>query len=239
MKTILLATSALLVASATPVLAQDASAPADTTTMPTETTTATGAPSEGPTFSGPRGEIFGGWDRVGTRARFDDGTTRATSRDHKSAWTGGGLLGYDVPIGDKMIAGAFGSYAISTAKTCEFSNAGGVGNGCLKAGREIEGGARVGYKVGGRSLVYAKGAYVNGQIRGSFSDGTESISGHANRDGWRAGAGVEFAVNNHAYVKAEYDYTRFKSFDATDLGVADTSLRYDRNQVLAGFGIHF
>jgi outer membrane immunogenic protein len=232
MKTILLATSALLVAAAAPAIAQDA-APADTTT----TTTTTTAPSDGATFTGPRAEIFGGWDRVGTRTRFDDGTTRVTDRRHKTAWTGGGLLGYDMPIGDKMTVGAFGSYAVSTAKTCG-SDATSIT--CLKAGREIEGGARVGYKLGGKALVYAKGAYVNGQIRGtSADDAGDYIRGHANRDGWRAGAGVEYAVTNHAYVKAEYDYTRFKSFNADELGLTDTSLRYDRNQVLAGFGVHF
>jgi outer membrane immunogenic protein len=231
MKTILLATSAFLVASAAPALAQDA-APA-----PTDTTTTTSAPSEGASFTGPRAEIFGGWDRVGTRDRFDDGTTRTTVRSHKTGWTGGGLLGYDMPIGDKLTVGGFGSYAISTAKSCA-SDAGSVA--CLKAGREIEGGARVGYKMGGRALVYAKGAYVNGQIRDVASDDAgDYVHGHANRDGWRAGAGVEYAVTHHAYVKAEYDYTRFKSFHADDFGLTDTSLRYDRSQVLAGFGVHF
>ena len=232
MKMFLLATSALLVASAAPALAQDSST--DTTAAPTPTA----APSEGASFTGPRAEIFGGWDRVGTRERFDDGTTRVTNRDHKSAWTGGGLLGYDYPIGDKMTVGVLGSYAISTAKTCGGDDA--TGRACLKAGREIEGGARVGYKLGGRALVYAKGAYVNGQIRGvATDDAGDYFRGHSNRDGWRAGAGVEMAVTNHAYVKAEYDYTRFKSFNAEDVGFTDTSLRYDRNQVLAGFGVHF
>ena len=232
MKTILLATSAFLVAAAAPAFAQDATpAPADTST------TTTSAPSGGATFTGPRAEIFGGWDRVGTRERFDDGTTRTTARSHKTAWTGGGLLGYDMPIGDKLTAGVFGSYAISTAKTCGDD---GTTIACLKSGRQLEGGARVGYKVGSKALVYAKGAYVNGQIRGTVADDAgDYFTDHANRDGWRAGAGVEYAVTNHAYVKAEYDYTRFNSLNAGDLGLTDTSLRYDRNQVLAGFGVHF
>ncbi|WBO21010.1 outer membrane protein [Sphingomonas abietis] len=223
MKMFLLATGALLVASAAPAFAQDG--------------TATAAPSDSATFTGPRAEIFGGWDRVGTRERFDDGTTRVTNHDHKTAWTGGGLVGYDYPIGDKMTVGVLGSYAVSTAKTCADDA---TSIACLKAGREIEGGARVGYRLGAKSLVYVKGAYVNGQIRGTVADDAgDYVRGHANRDGWRAGAGVEYAVTKHAYVKAEYDYTRFKSFDAQDLGFADTSLRYDRNQVLAGFGVHF
>lgn len=214
MKALLMTTGAALLISVSPAYAQDAAS----------------------AFTGPRAEIFGGLDRVGTRTRFDDGLTTATDKSHKDGWTAGGLLGYDMPIGDTLIVGAFGSYAISTAKECTDT---GVVTGCLKAGRELEGGARIGMKLGQKALIYAKGAYVNGQIHGTFSDGISSVSGHSNRDGWRAGAGVEYALNRHAYIKAEYDYTRFKSFDASDLGIADTSLRYDRNQVLGGFGIRF
>ncbi len=230
MKMFLLATSALLIASATPAFAQDST---DGATAAPMTSSADGA-----TFAGPRGEVFGGWNRGGSRARFDDGTTRITSRDHDTAWTGGGLLGYDVPIGDTLTVGGFGSYAISTAKTCDAVGAGTVG--CLKAGREIEGGGRVGYKLGGRALVYGKGAYVNSQLRGQVIDANGGIdTGHKNLDGWRAGAGVELAINKHAYVKAEYDYTRFKSIHGDDLGETDPTRRPDRNQVLGGFGIHF
>lgn len=219
MKFVLLAAVAAMTTAAVPALAQDGS-----------------APSDGISFTGPRGEIFGGWDRVGTRTRFDDGETTATDRGHKTGWTAGALVGYDMPVGNRFIVGAFGSYALSTARQCSQTD---TLSGCLKSGREIEGGARVGRKIGDRTLLYLKGAYVNGQIRGKFTDNLVTTSGHANRDGWRAGAGVEFALNKHAYVKAEYDYTRFKSFDAADLGVTDTSLRFDRNQVVGGFGIRF
>ena len=227
MKTLLLAaTGALLAVSAAPAFAQDGSAPAMSA-------------SDGATFTGPRAEIFGGWDRVGTREHFNDGVTSDTTHAHDSAWTAGGLLGYDMPVGDRLTVGVLGSYAISTAKTCDYAGATGNFGGCLKSGREIEGGARVGYKVTPRTLLYVKGAYVNGQIRAKFGDGIDYAGGHADRNGYRAGAGAEFAVTKHAYVKAEYDYTRFSSFRADDLGVQDTSLRYDRNQVLAGFGVHF
>jgi len=219
MKTILLITGTALLASVTPAFAQDVAVPADA-----------------PTFTGPRAEIFGGWDRVGTRTRYDDGIVVATDHSHKTGWTAGGLLGYDMPVGNRLVVGAFGSYAISTARECTDS---GPVLGCLKAGREIEGGARIGTRLGDKTLIYAKGAYVNGQIKGAFSDGVNYVSGHANRDGWRAGAGVEYSLNRNAYIKAEYDYTRFSRFDAADLGIADTSLRYDRNQVLAGFGVRF
>jgi len=219
MKIILLASSAILAASAVPAFAQDA-APAPETMS----------------FTGPRAEIFGGWDRVGVRARYDDGTTRVTDKGHTDGATAGALIGYDFPIGDRLVAGPFGSIAFSTAKEC-FHGSDTVA--CLRAGREIEGGARIGAKMGDKMLVYAKGAYVNGQIRATVADGLDYYKAHANRDGWRAGAGVEFALNRHAYLKAEYDYTRFKSFGTDDLGVTDTRVRFDRNQVVGGFGIRF
>jgi outer membrane immunogenic protein len=225
MKTFLLATSILFVASATPALAQDSS-------------TTTSTPSDGATFTGPRAEIFGGWDRVGARAKFDEGGVTTTDHAHKSAWTGGGLLGYDVPIGDSLTVGGFGSYAISSGKFCYGID---DGVGCVKANRDIEGGARIGYKVGGRALVYGKGAYVNSRLGYQFAADGVDLNQHSDRSGWRAGAGVEFAVTKHAYVKAEYDYTRLSSYHAGELsdGGASGSLRYDRNQVLGGFGVHF
>lgn len=221
MKLILLASSILLAASAVPAFAQDTAAPVS---------------ADAVTFGGPRAEIFGGWDQIGTRAHFDDGVTRMTDKGHKSGGTAGALLGYDMPIGDRFVVGAFGSYALSTAREC---GAVAAFTGCLKSGRQIEGGARVGGKVGGKTLLYLKGAYVNGQVRGRFTDGVTTATGYANRDGWRAGVGAEYALNQHAYLKVEYDYTRFKSFDATKLGLTDTRLRLDRNQVLGGFGIRF
>jgi outer membrane immunogenic protein len=213
----ILATAALA-AAATPAFAQD-------------TTT-------GSSFTGPRAEIFGGWDRVGARTTFfnlDGSTTKA--KDHANGAIAGIAVGYDMPIGDRLIVGAFGSVALPTAKFC--TTDGTAGSGCLRAQREYEGGARVGMKVGPRMLVYAKGAYVNGRFESTLSDGTAYIKNYTNRDGWRAGAGAEFALNRHAYVKAEYDYTRYNSFDSSTLQGVDTRARFDRNQVLAGFGIRF
>lgn len=213
---------AFLLAVAAPAVAQDA-AP----------TVADGVS----TFTGPRAEIFGGWDRVGARYRVtDDAGDRSTVRTHRNGLTVGGLGGYDMPVGNRLVAGVFGSYALSTARSC-----GDLGSysGCLKSGRQIEGGARIGAKVlDNRALVYLKGAYVNGRLESNFASGGDVIKASDNQDGWRAGAGAEYALNKHAYLKVEYDYTRFKSYNA-DLGAEDANLRFDRNQVLGGFGVRF
>lgn len=228
MKIILFAAGSLLAAAA-PAFAQDAAAPAPEAAPAPQTASVDVA--DGVTFAGPRAEIFGGWDRARARIRYTDATgARQTDKGHKNGGTAGALIGYDLPLGDRLIVGGFGSIAYSTTKDC--SDAG----GCIKAGREIEGGARVGFKVQPQTLIYAKGAYVNGAVRDTFGGGDLSV----HRDGWRAGAGVEYALNKHAYVKAEYDYTRFNrvSFDTIG-GVDDASLRFQRSQVLGGFGVRF
>jgi outer membrane immunogenic protein len=218
MKTILLAASALLVATA-PAFAQDNTA---------------AAPVSVSSFTGPRAEIFGGWDRTSRRDRIDGISDHST----KNGVTGGVLLGYDVPIGDRFIAGPLVSYAITSTKDC----VGGVG--CIKSGRQLEGGARFGAKFGDRALVYAKGAYVNGQYRAHIADDSgptpDYVVGHKNEGGWRAGAGAEFALTRHAYVKAEYDYTQLNRFDASDvIAVNATDVRFHSSEVLGGFGIRF
>lgn len=217
MKMILLATGAALLASAAPALAQDA---------PVSTA-----------FTGPRAEIFGGWERVGARTRYDIAGDRFTDKTHKDGATVGMLAGYDMPVGDRFVAGLFGSYALSTAKDCAYAD-GGIGGGCIKAGRQIEGGARFGAKMGDQALLYVKGAYVNGQLRTTYGDGVNYSQDVHNRSGWRAGAGVEYNLMPHVYTKVEYDYTRFKSYNA-DFGATDVNYRPDRNQVTAGFGVRF
>jgi outer membrane immunogenic protein len=226
MKTILFASSAFLLA-AVPAFAQDADPAA-----PPPPATASVDVADGVTFGGPRAEIFGGWDRPHVRVRSTDAAgDRQTERGHRNGGMAGALVGYDLPLGDRLIVGGFGSIAYSTAKTCA------DGGGCIKAGREIEGGARVGAKVTPNILAYAKGAYVNGQVRDTVGGDGDA---HANRDGWRAGAGVEYALNKHAYVKAEYDYTQFRRIRFDEFGGAtDPSIRLDRSQVLGGFGVRF
>jgi outer membrane immunogenic protein len=214
MKTFLIAAGALL-ASAAPAIAQDS---------------ATAAPAATSSFTGPRAEIFGGWNRTTARAHTD-GFRDNVSKD---GITGGALLGYDIPIGDHFVAGPLVSYAITSTKDCF----GGVG--CIKSGRELEGGARFGMKLGDRALVYGKGAYVNGQYRAHLvDDAGDTLDGHKNEGGWRAGAGAEFALSPHAYVKAEYDYTRLNRFSGDELALDGGDVRFHSSEALGGFGVRF
>ncbi len=227
------------------------------------------------TFTGPRVEVFGGADRLSVHERdsetfsneFDLGaveaaavgattTTTETYRKHRTGGIAGAEIGYDFAIGDRLVVGAFGSFALPTTKVCESDEgdieAADVGfgsvNDCLKIDHEIAGGARVGIKLAPSVLLYAKGGYVRTRFNLEGADGfdDEVGSAHLNRNGWRAGAGAEIALNQHAYVKIEYDYTKLKSYrqsyDFSDDGFVDTGstrVRLNRMQALAGFGVRF
>lgn len=218
MKTILFAAGVAVLAFAAPAFAQDSAA---------------AGPGLSYNFAGPRAEIFGGWEQLRSKYHDDAIGGRDTTKD--SGVTGGAQLGYDFAIGNRFVAGPLASIQYSSSKDCTAGN-------CVKQGRQIEGGARFGMKVGQRALVYGKGAYVNGDFtsRGVNADDTQYIESNAHRDGWRAGAGLEYALTPHAYVKAEYDYTRFNSLNDDQFGgISATRVRFQTNQVLGGFGVRF
>jgi outer membrane immunogenic protein len=189
-----------------------------------------------PVFTGLRVEGFAGYNRSAPQFR-SFGANPSTSRPQKhTGGIAGGLVGFDYQLGP-VVAGVFGSYAMPTESGC--GTLSGTNYGCLTASRQIEGGARVGITRMG-ALLYLKGAYVNTSIKTDVRDGPDSInSSYINRDGWRAGAGAEYALNRHFYVKAEYDYTRTKRFDVSAYGFPNSDVRYKNHMVLGGFGVRF
>ncbi|WP_380873507.1 hypothetical protein ACFB49_41910 [Sphingomonas sp. DBB INV C78] len=115
-------------------------------------------------------------------------------------------LGYDFAAGG-MILGLEAEIADSSTKI-----------GDLVSDRDIYVGARVGTVIG-QSLLYAKAGYTNARFE---QDGF----GGANGDGFRLGAGLEYALGNNMFLKGEYRYSNYEG---------DIS----RNQVVAGFGFRF
>ena len=72
------------------------------------------------------------------------------------------------------------------------------------------------------------------------ASGTKS----ATRVGWTLGAGLEYAVNNHWSLRAEYRYTDFGHLAiATDPSAIDAAFALDRkldqHQVQVGFSYKF
>jgi outer membrane immunogenic protein len=165
-------------------------------------------------FTGPRVEGQIGWDRV----QGDGG--------HKDGVDYGVAAGYDVQLG-RAVIGAEAELSDSNTKQCAGSKTAADPRDCLKTGRDIYVGGRVGTVVGPKTLLYVKAGYTNAQAKFTSNDGTDQVTlAKTNLDGVRVGAGAEYAIGPNSYVKAEYRYSNYQD------GVS-------RNQVVGGFGFRF
>lgn len=165
-------------------------------------------------FTGPRVEALVGWDRVqGGGSKSDD--------------VGYGVaLGYDAQMGGAVI-GAEAEYSDSNNKSCVGARTAADPRDCLKAGRDLYVGGRVGTAIGASTLLYAKAGYTNADAKFTTDNGTtETTLAKSHLDGVRVGAGVEQKLGGNAYVKGEYRYSNYER------GV-------ERHQALAGVGIRF
>lgn len=165
-------------------------------------------------FEGPRVEGIVGWDR----AESDAGS--------KEDLGYGVAVGYDKQMG-KAVLGLEAEYSDSDQKLCA-----GLGNAadpetCLKAGRDLYVGARVGTEVAPGTLLYAKAGYTNADAKITSDNGVDEVTvDKTHLDGVRVGAGVEHKVSGNAYVKGEYRYSNYE-------------MGFERHQLMAGVGIRF
>lgn len=161
-------------------------------------------------FTGPYIDVVGGWDRTQTNSGHDDG------------FLYGGQAGYDLSAG-KVRFGPEIEVTGSTQKDCNV-NAGVTD--CLKSDRDLFAGARVGYVVTPKALVYVTGGYTNARYAGLAASNSSARVGAADLDGARVGAGIEYAVTEHVFVKTEYRYSTYSD-------------SIDRNQVIGAVGFRF
>ena len=165
-------------------------------------------------FTGPRVEGLVGWDRVQAQG------------DHDDAIGYGAAVGYDIQMGGAVV-GLDAEYSDSDNRTCVGTTTAADPRLCLKSGRDLYAGARVGTVIGSSTLLYAKAGYTNAQAKLTSDDGTGQITlDKSNLDGVRVGLGAEHAVGPRSFVKAEYRYSNYEA------GV-------ERHQAMAGFGFRF
>lgn len=170
-------------------------------------------------FTGPRAEAVVGWDHVkGEGAGSVDGALY------------GGQIGYDFQAGSAVL-GVEGEITGSTARRTENNVLVAGDSARLSTGRDLYVGGRVGFTVGGKALIYAKGGYTNAKLNSRYTSGTTDIRFDDNVDGWRAGAGAEVKLNDKVYLKGEYRYSQYKNDDA--------GIDAKRHQVVGGVGVRF
>lgn len=175
------------------------------------------------TFTGPRAEGIVGWDRM------DDSTSPGIDAEDGIVY--GGAVGYDFQIGGAVL-GFEGEATGSTTKQ-EATSAIVAGDQLrVRAGRDLYVGGRVGFVVGERTLIYAKGGYTNAQVDVRYQAPGVQINEKETLDGWRLGAGAEMNLGGNLYLKGEY---RYSNYTRADSGTIDL----DRHQVVGGIGIRF
>jgi outer membrane immunogenic protein len=198
----------------------------------------------GPTkpFEGFHVEGLAGYDVTQAGSSVDDDASIDNDQSIDGFLYGVGA-GYDVKMGN-FVVGPEAEVTWSTAKTT-FNNGDfeGFGIGNVKTNRDLYLGARVGYVISPRTMVYAKGGYTNAKFDVRNGDGTVVTNDDIDADGWRIGAGIEQAVSNNVFAKLEYRYSNYEKGELDYTGDIPDGQRFnldlDRHQVVAGVGVRF
>ena len=192
-------------------------------------------------FTGPYVEVLGGYDiaRPGSSTDIDNADDVDQTIDDFAYGVG---AGFDMAMGGAVV-GVEGEWVKSEAST-EYDTTGftdfGVGN--VNAGRDLYLGLRGGVLATPSTLVYAKGGYTNAKMNVLATDNTTDVDTDVNLDGWRVGAGVEQAVNENLFIKAEYRYSNYEKgeFEAPSGLESDRfNVDLDRHQIMVGVGARF
>jgi len=194
------------------------------------------------TFTGPRVEGIIGYDIAKAGSSVDDDA----NQDNDQSIDGimyGIAVGYDIDLGG-IVVGADAELTDSSADV-EFENGDfeGFGFGNVSAGRDLYLGVRAGVKAAPDVLLYAKGGYTNAKFDIRSDDGTTEFNQDIDTDGYRLGAGAEYAMSANSFVKLEYRYSNYSKAEIDFEGdIADSvpfDVDLDRHQVVASYGFRF
>jgi outer membrane immunogenic protein len=144
----------------------------------------------------------------------------------KDAATFGGFVGYDKTLGD-FVLGAEAGFSIAASDM--FSGGPSVARVSIDPEWAIDVTARVGYLVTPKTLIYARGGYINARTETTVTPPTGSVTEAENRDGWLVGAGVEQAIMPNLSARLEYRYADLSEGEGT----------FDRHQNLLGVTYRF
>ncbi len=178
-------------------------------------------------FTGAHVEALAGYDNVGGGSEGQDGFLYGIG------------AGYDFQLGGAVL-GIEGELSDSTTSARDFDVAAVGDSARYAADRDLYIGARVGFAVAPRTLIYAKGGYTNAQFKTTYDNGAgTTVISRDTLDGYRLGAGIEQKMNlfgPSGFIKAEYRYSNYRNLNA---GPANVDIDLDRHQVMVGVGVRF
>lgn len=185
------------------------------------------AQDESAPFTGAHVEALAGYDNVGGGSEGRDGFLYGIG------------AGYDFQLGG-VVLGIEGEVSDSTTSARDFDVAVTGDSARLSADRDLYIGARVGFALAPKTLLYAKGGYTNAQFKTTYDNGAgTTVTSRDTLDGYRLGAGIEQKLNlfgPSGFVKAEYRYSNYRNLNA---GPANVDIDLDRHQAMVGIGVRF
>src|SRR5579883_406408 len=143
---------------------------------------------------------------------------------------GGATLGYDKQLG-VVVIGAFADYNFSNLSTD--LNVSGQGSYSLKLDHQWDIGARAGFVLGQRTLIYGRAGYTEAHFAGS------GFSFDHTFNGWLAGGGVEHMLGSNLSFKIEYDFSRYSTDTLYTNGHVSLTDKLDTQVVKAGIAWKF
>lgn len=178
-------------------------------------------------FTGAHVEALAGYDNVGGGSAGREGFAYGIG------------AGYDFQVGGAVL-GLEGEASDATTRARAFDVAVPGDSAHYNANRDLYIGARLGFAVAPKTLIYVKGGYTNAQFKTTYDNGTGiTVVSRNTLDGYRVGAGVEQKMNlfgPSGFVKAEYRYSNYRNLNA---GPANVDINLDRHQMMVGLGIRF
>ncbi len=187
--------------------------------------------------TGARVELRAGYDE----ARFHVELGGGIDEEHKSEKdiVFGVEAGFDLRAFENIVLGVYGGLEWSNIDNCGevFQDFG--DQLCVKVGRNMTLGGRVGMATGDGGLIYVKGGYSRGRFKASYDDGAGLFVEESDTvGGWHVGAGFELGITHNIYAKAEYIHTRYHTMFEDQL-TEDERLEPTRHQLMGGIGFRF
>lgn len=188
-------------------------------------------------FNGPFVGVQGGWQQDQLRLSTIDAGTGIRSREKNDGFAYGGQIGYDYRLSPRFVLGAEASISGRTGRGYLNDGFGDVYR--LTEGRTLNATGRLGYLIGDRGLLYARGGYSNARF--ALRDPVQTVG--QDRDGYTVGVGYEQALTRTVSARLEYNYSDYGSKNARnaafDTGTDSVRADYRRNAVTAGLNLHF
>lgn len=180
-------------------------------------------------FAGPRVELSAGYDAIKSDGSYEDFPDKLSGVHARAA------VGFDLAASERLVLGL--ETSIGASRNADASTLLGQDTFRFEPGRDIDVLARIGYRVGSRTMIYAKAGWANAKLkiiqRELVGNGQYEVTrSSADNDGLRLGAGVEHRLTDGVYAKAEYRHTSFGDGYAYQPGTI-------RRQILLGFGYRF